>query len=658
VGALPGAAALERGEPGVAEREGAEHLDEQRACGCGGLQRSRDAVIRVRASLIISSWNGRHLLERCLPSALRAVAHAGGDHEVIVVDDGSTDDTVEYVQREFPEVRVVALPRNLRFAGANNAGARVARGDVLVFLNNDMQVSPGFLAPLLKHFEHPAVFAATARLQMKPRRVAGGYIEETGLVRARFEDGFFVLQHDQPITEEPVQVLYAGGGSSAVRRDRFFELGGFDRLFRPFYFEDLDISYRAQKHGWQVVYEPKSMMVHAHRQTNSPENFPGGYVDRMFGKNSLLFTWKVLTDRDLLGQHFRALWLSLMRPRAHPAMGAFFFRALAQLPGLLRARHRARRGLVLSDREAIARAAAPAQDEATEAGRIPYGSSGRGKHVLVIGFAPLPFEKERRLGALTFRTWHVTQALLAAGHEVTLVAVRMAAAYEEESRRPRALRFRGNHFTYYSVEHAVFDDGRFVQRVCNRIQPEALVTVHSYPTWAASRLDCDAPLWADLNGYGMSEAQARAAVAGDDAAVADAWRWERATLARADVFSVVSGRQKFALIGELAAVGRLKGSNYANDSDGWWRRGISSCCGRAGTTRGRMSKPSSRALPGRCERMSASDSCRWVARCPGGTRRHSTAFDRWSRTASCRIDSSSRDGFRTRTSPTTTSRAM
>jgi GT2 family glycosyltransferase/glycosyltransferase involved in cell wall biosynthesis len=523
-------------------------------------------VIRVRASLIISSWNGRHLLERCLPSALRAVAHAGGDHEVIVVDDGSTDDTVEYVQREFPEVRVVALPRNLRFAGANNAGARVARGDVLVFLNNDMQVSPGFLAPLLKHFEHPAVFAATARLQMKPRRVAGGYIEETGLVRARFEDGFFVLQHDQPITEEPVQVLYAGGGSSAVRRDRFFELGGFDRLFRPFYFEDLDISYRAQKHGWQVVYEPKSMMVHAHRQTNSPENFPGGYVDRMFGKNSLLFTWKVLTDRDLLGQHFRALWLSLMRPRAHPAMGAFFFRALAQLPGLLRARHRARRGLVLSDREAIARAAAPAQDEATEAGRIPYGSSGRGKHVLVIGFAPLPFEKERRLGALTFRTWHVTQALLAAGHEVTLVAVRMAAAYEEENRRPRALRFRGNHFTYYSVEHAVFDDGRFVQRVCNRIQPEALVTVHSYPTWAASRLDCDAPLWADLNGYGMSEAQARAAVAGDDAAVADAWRWERATLARADVFSVVSGRQKFALIGELAAVGRLKGSNYGNDS--------------------------------------------------------------------------------------------
>ncbi|MBN1460848.1 MAG: glycosyltransferase, partial [Armatimonadetes bacterium] len=523
-------------------------------------------MIHVRASVIISSWNGRHLLETCLPPVIRAVAHAGGDHEIIVVDDGSTDDTVEYAQREFPEVRLVALPRNVRFGAANNAGARAASGEVLVFLNNDMQVSPDFLAPMLKHFDDPSVFAVTARLQMKPRWVAGGYIQETGLVRARFEDGFFVLQHDQPITDEPVQVLYAGGGSSAVRRDQFFELGGFDRIFRPFYFEDLDISYRAQKHGWQVVYEPKSMMVHAHRQTNSPENFPGGYVDRMFGKNSLLFTWKVLTDRDLVGQHFRALWRSLMRPRLDPMMAPFFFRALRQLPGLLRARLRARQGMVLTDRQVIARAAAPAQDEATEAGRVPYGSSGRGNRLLVVGFAPLPFEKERRLGALTFRTWHVTQALLAAGHEVTLVAVRMAGAYEDESKRPRALRFRGNHFTYYSVEHAVFEDGRFLQRVCDRVQPQAVVTIHSYPTWAVSRLDCEAPLWADLNGYGMSEAQARAAVAGDENAVTEAWKWERAALARADVFSVVSGRQKFALIGELAAVGRLKGSNYGDDS--------------------------------------------------------------------------------------------
>ncbi len=520
---------------------------------------------RLRASLIISSWNGRHLLETCLPRVLRALAHAGGRHEVIVVDDGSADDTVEFIHREFPEVRLLPLARNLRFARANNAAARVAEGDILVFLNNDMHVSVDFLSPLLRHFENPSVFATTARIEMQPRRVAGGLIQETGLVRARFVGGFFVLQHEHPITEEPVRVLYAGGGSSAVRRDQFFELGGFDRLFRPFYFEDLDVSYRAQKRGWHVVYEPKSRMVHMHRRTNTPANFPGRYVDLMFGKNSLLFTWKVLTDSRLVRQHFRALWARLMRPSLDPGLAAVFFRAAAQLPELVRSRHRARRGEALTDQQTIALAAAARGDEATDAGSIPYASSGRGKRVLVVGFSPLPFEKERRIGALCFRTWHVTQAMLAAGHEVTLVAVRMSGAYEQESTRPPALRFRGSHFTYYSLDHATFEDGRMLRRICERVDPEAIVTVHSYPTWAASRLPSDAPMWADLNGYAMTEAQAQAAVIRDDSPVTEAWKWEQAALARADVFSVVSVRQKFALIGELAAVGRLTSGNYGDD---------------------------------------------------------------------------------------------
>ncbi len=519
----------------------------------------------LRASLIIATWNGRHLLETCLPRVLRAVEEEGNDHEVIVVDDASSDDTVEFLGREFPQVRVVALGRNVRFAGANNAGARAARGDVLVFLNNDMLVAPRFLGPLLRHFEDPEVFAATARIEMAPRRVAGGVVRETGLVRARFEDGFFVLQHDEPLSDEPVDVLYAGGGSSGMRRDRFFELGGFDRLFRPFYFEDLDVCYRAQKMGWRVVFEPKSRMVHRHRQTNSPRNFAPGYVDLMFGKNSLLFTWKVLTDRGMLGQHFRALWGRLMRPRTDPRLGACFLRAAAQLPELLAKRRRARADGVLADREVIERGRAGPAEEAAAGGVVPYGSTAGGSRVLVIGFAPLPFEKEQRLGALGFRTWHVAQALLAGGHEVVVVATRLAASYVEEARRPSVLRFTGDHFEYYSAEPGALEDGRLLQSICDRQQSEAIVGVHAYGAWLASRLTTDAPLWADLNGYVMTEAQARAAVAGDEGAVSEAWERERAALERADAISVVSMRQKYAVIGELAALGRVNGQNYGED---------------------------------------------------------------------------------------------
>ncbi len=499
-----------------------------------------------------------------MPLLLRAVAQAGGDHEVIVVDDASTDDSVAYLRREFPEVKVVALERNLRFAGANNAAARAATGEILVFLNNDMLVEPDFLSPLLEPFSDPEVFAVTAYLQMEPHVVGGGLVRETGLVRGRFVQGQLELRHEDPESGDPLPVIYAGGGSSAWRRDRFLELGGFDRLFRPFYFEDLDVSYRAQKHGWPVLFAPRSRMEHKHRQTNSAANFRAGYVDGMFRKNALLFAWKVLTDEDLVNAHFRALWGQLLRPRTYPDQARAFLRAARQLPGLLAHRARGREGVVLTDREVIARAAGKPRVAVAEGGQLPYGSAGTGKRVLVLGTAPLPFEPARRLTARGHRTWHVVQALLQEGHEVTLVADRTPGVSEDEA-RPPVLRFRGEHFTYYSVQHAAFEGSDLVSRLCDEVQPEAIVAVHAYCGWIASRLATDAPVWVDLHGYSMSEAQARAALVQDDGVLEEAWRWEKAALERADAVSVVSSRQKFAAIGELAALGRLSGRNFGED---------------------------------------------------------------------------------------------
>ncbi len=504
-----------------------------------------------RASVIISTWNGRHLLETCLPRVLRAVAEAEGEHEVIVVDDASTDDTVEYVRKEFPQVRLLALPRNLRFAGANNAAARVARGEFLVFLNNDMLVEPDFLAPLLAPFEDPEVFAVTAHIHMPPKRAGGREIRETGLVRARFENGFFVLQHQDTASREPVPVMYAGGGSSAWRKDRFFQLGGFDRLFRPFYFEDLDVSYRAQKAGWKVLFAPESHVVHQHQQTNNPKNFPPGYVQQMFGKNNLLFTWKVLTDRNLLSEHFRRLWGLLMRPRLHPEMASWFMRAAWQLPELLRARHRARPHMRLSDAQVLQRGAEAERETPAE-----EALSAR-KRLLVLGFGPLPFERARLLSPRAIRTWQVAEALTADGHEVTVIACRTPDSYAGDSARAPVLRFAAERMIAYSAEPEALENGDFLQRVCDRTHPDAIVSVHAYSAWLASRLRTDAPLWADLTPCALSEARGRASPQTRAEAMARAWQWERAALARADAVSVASERQGYALLGELSALGRM-----------------------------------------------------------------------------------------------------
>ena len=508
-----------------------------------------------RASLIISTWNGRHLLESCLPRAVRAVEQAGGDHEIIVVDDASRDDTVEYVRREFLQVRLLPLPRNLRFAGANNAAARIARGEVLVFLNNDMWVEPDFLPPLLRHFRDPEVFAVTAQIEMPPSRTAAGVVQETGLVRACFQDGFFVLRHERPASPDAVPVLYAGGGSSAWRRQRFWQLGGFDRLLRPFYFEDLDLSYRAQKAGWRVLFEPSSRVFHQHRQTNRPGNFPPGYVERMFGKNTLLFTWKVLTDPDLIGQHFRALWRRLMRPRDHPQLAACFLRAARQLPELLAARRRMRPLVTLSDQAALARASAPQDIEAAEAGDLPVGSAGTGKRILVIGSAPLPWEREARLDAACFRTWHIAQALLRDGHEVTMVAARIAGGYHEGRDRPPVLRFQGTHFTYYSASPEALATGQILARICEQSQPEAVVAISGCGGWLASRLPTEAPLWVDLLAPTLGAAPR--GEGGLPEAAAE-WEHERAALGRGDAFSVATERHRYVLLGQLVALGRLR----------------------------------------------------------------------------------------------------
>ena len=116
------------------------------------------------ASIITVSWNGKHFLEQLLPSVRAELDLCRGDHEMIVVDNGSTDGTVAWLRAQHPWVKVVELPENRYFVRGNQAGVAAATRDVLVFLNNDMIVKPGFLKPLLEGLRDPDVFATTSEV--------------------------------------------------------------------------------------------------------------------------------------------------------------------------------------------------------------------------------------------------------------------------------------------------------------------------------------------------------------------------------------------------------------------------------------------------------------------------------------------------------------
>jgi GT2 family glycosyltransferase len=307
------------------------------------------------------NWDGKHLLAECLPAVIEAVKHDHFEHDILVVDNGSTDGSVEYVRASFPCVQILPLDRNYGFIGGNNRGVAAVGTDTVVLLNNDMIVAPDFLTPLLDGFSDPSVFAVTSQVFFAdPSRRR----EETGKTRARFERGFFYLWHDDmrdgDEASESMAVFWAGGGSCAIDRRKYLKLGGFDSLYRPFYLEDTDISYQAWRRGWKCLMAPSSRVIHKHRSTTKSK-FGQDFVENTIRKNQYLFVWKNVTDISMLVDHVANLPRRQGRAMLENTPGfeiRAFFRALLQLPEALARRFSNAAYYVLGDREVLARAAA------------------------------------------------------------------------------------------------------------------------------------------------------------------------------------------------------------------------------------------------------------------------------------------------------------
>jgi len=268
------------------------------ACRVGGALGAR--VDSSSASVVIPNWNGRDLLEKYLPSIETALA-GNAQNEIVVVDNGSTDGSAEFLARNFPRVKVVALDRNLGFGGGSNAGFRAARNDIVVLLNSDMRVDAGFLQPLMDGFTDEKVFAVSCQIFFSD---AAKKREETGLTQGWWQDGGLRVRHriDDGV-KDLYPCFYGGGGSCAFDRRKFLELGGFDALLAPFYLEDTDLGYMAWKRGWKVLYQPRSIVYHEHRGTIG-KHFRPEQIQVALKKNFLLFAWKNMHDWRKLGPHF------------------------------------------------------------------------------------------------------------------------------------------------------------------------------------------------------------------------------------------------------------------------------------------------------------------------------------------------------------------
>ncbi len=180
--------------------------------------------------------------------------------------------------------------------------------------------------------------------------------------------------------------------------------------------------------------------------------------------------------------------------------------------------------------------------------------------IFVLGAAPLPFEPQRRQYAANLRTWHFTRPLLDDGHRVRLVAGRLPETYPEDTEP--MLRSSDGALEYYSLAPELFHDTGYVQELADAFAPDGILGVNTHPASRAVRIATEAPMWCDLNGWIMAEAQTKCHIYDDDQYLSHFWKMEEAILDRADVISTVSLAQAHATIGELATRGRLGKANF------------------------------------------------------------------------------------------------
>ncbi len=259
--------------------------------------KSQISNLQLPASIIVPNWNGAHHLPTCLDS-LRRQSHP--NFEVVVVDNGSTDGSLELLEKDYSEVKAVALPENRGFAGGVNAGIRQARGEIIAVFNNDAEADQHWLEELAGSLaRHPEAGMATPKVLLFDRRdvinTTGDFYGVDGVPGNRG-----VWQRDEGQFDREEYVFGAAGVASAYRRAMLDEVRLFDEDLIS-YCEDVDLAWRAQLAGWKCVYVPKAIVYHKLSATG------GGRIASYYCGRNFIYLIAKNYPTALLRKHWRRI---------------------------------------------------------------------------------------------------------------------------------------------------------------------------------------------------------------------------------------------------------------------------------------------------------------------------------------------------------------
>ena len=217
-----------------------------------------------RIAVVILNWNGRAMLERFMPSVVQHSA----DADIVVADNGSTDDSVYFLRANYPQVRLILFDKNYGFAGGYNKALEQVEADYYVLLNSDVECTPRWIEPVVEMMEAQADIAvAQPKLMMYDQKDtfeyaggAGGFIDSYGypFCRGRL---FNTLEKDHGQYDDTCDIFWATGAAMFVRSSVWRQLGGLDGDFFA-HMEEIDFCWRVHNAGYRVAYCPQSTLYH------------------------------------------------------------------------------------------------------------------------------------------------------------------------------------------------------------------------------------------------------------------------------------------------------------------------------------------------------------------------------------------------------------
>lgn len=302
-------------------------------------------------SIVIPNYNGRDLLEKNLPKVCDELSsYTLGHKEIIIVDDFSSDESQSFLN-EFAKqqkiVRILRNEKNLGFAPTVNKGVGIAKGDIVILLNTDVYPEKGFLEPLIKDFSDEKMFAVGCL--DKSIESSGVVLRGRGL--GEWKRGFLIHRKGEV---DKTNTLWVNGGSGAFRKTIWDKLGGFNELYAPFYYEDIDLSYRAVKAGYKILFEPKSIVVHEHEKGAIRSTYSKFKIKTIAYRNQFIFAWE---NADFLRILTNILWLPVYFAKTliklDVAFYLGFFEALILTPKIIKSRLSYRKLFIKKDAEVI-----------------------------------------------------------------------------------------------------------------------------------------------------------------------------------------------------------------------------------------------------------------------------------------------------------------